>query len=175
MTGLSLRRYRPEDHDRVQQLHDEPMRAIGEFIDSVPDDDVADIEASYLDAGGEFLVGEYDGKLVAMGGFRPADGYLAAAIDCDPETAGEIKRRRVDEASQGRGFGQQVYDALEQRAREMGFTELVLDTSSKQPVAQQLYEKNGFAVVETIPLVYKDDQFEVAFYRKSLVGKTDNP
>lgn len=175
MTGLELRRYRPADHERVLKLHDEPMRALGEFIDGVPDSDVSDIKRSYLDSGGEFLVGEYDGRIVAMGGFRPATGYLTAVIDCDPDTTAEIKRMRVDISYQGRGFGQQVYDALERRAREMGFSELALDTSSKQPVAQQLYEKNGFEAVETIPLVYKDDQFEVSFYRKSLVGETHNP
>ena len=74
-----------------------------------------------------------DDEIVATGGFRRiGDGV------------GEIKRMRVHLSWQRQGFGQAIYSFLENRARELGFRVLRLDTSAQYIPAQRLYEKNGF-------------------------------
>jgi GNAT superfamily N-acetyltransferase len=97
------------------------------------DGDLDEIEAFYLDSGGEFLVGVLDGEVVAMG----------ALMKISPEKA-ELKRMRVKPGLQGRGYGQTLLDALHRRAAELGFSTLRLDTTVRQRAAQRLYLKNGY-------------------------------
>ena len=97
------------------------------------DDDIRHIEEVYLQSGGEFLVGEYDGQVVAMGALKRSSAEHA-----------EIKRMRVAPAFQGRGFGQAMLQALEHEAKARGYTTLHLDTTVKQISAQRLYAKNGY-------------------------------
>jgi ribosomal protein S18 acetylase RimI-like enzyme len=130
---LSIRRYRAKDHEQVVALHRLALEQVGLFIRSGPwDSDLDDIKGVYLKSG-EFLVGEYERHIVAMGAFRRTS----------PERA-ELKRMRVHPDFQRRGYGQAILDALEKRAREMGYATLHLDTAVKQVAAQELYLKNGY-------------------------------
>ncbi|MDE0249309.1 MAG: GNAT family N-acetyltransferase [Gammaproteobacteria bacterium] len=96
------------------------------------DNDLDRVETCYFD-GGDFLVG-YDGeRLVAMGGLRRID-----------EATGEIRRMRVHPCFQRQGRGQAVLTALEERARQLGYTRVVLDTSDRQEAARALYKKNDY-------------------------------
>ncbi|RDI71294.1 GNAT family N-acetyltransferase [Halopelagius longus] len=165
---LRLRRYRPEDHDRVLELHEEAMRDVGSFVEGVPDLDLEDVRGAYLDGGGEFLVGEADGRIVAMGAFRSAEGYVTDFLDDLPETTAELKRMRVAPDHQRRGYGQRVYEELERRARQRGFSDIVLDTTPKQVGARHLYERNSFEEVLRDRVRVADESFEILFYRKSL-------
>ena len=101
--SLTLRRYRPADRDRVLDLHERAMRDVGAYVEGVPEPDLDDIEAAYLESGGEFLVGTVDGEVVAMGALRPASGYVTEFLE-DLENAAEIRRMRVAPARQGRGI-----------------------------------------------------------------------
>jgi len=131
---LVIRRYEPEDHDAVWELHNVTLWKVGAHAGNGPwDDDLHKIEEVYLNNGGEFLVGLLDGRLVAMGAIRRLTGEKA-----------EVKRMRVRPDYQRRGLGQQILTALEARARELGYRTLVLDTAVVQTAAQQLYLKNGF-------------------------------
>lgn len=134
---FTLRRYVPADQEAVEQLHVTGMRQTGAYLGRGPwDDDVYAIEEAYLKNGGEFLIGECDGLFAAMGALKRTS----------PERA-EIKRMRVVAEYQGRGYGQRLLEALEARARVLGYQVLHLDTSILQLPAQKLYEKNGFCEV----------------------------
>ena len=151
---FTLRRYTPADQQTVEYLHVHAMQQTGAYLGRGPwDDDVYAIEATYLDRGGEFLIGEEDGVFVAMGAFRRTNTERA-----------EIKRMRVAPAYQGRGFGQRILSELEARARAMGYRTLHLDTGIVQVPAQKLYEKNGY--VEVGRDIY--GQVEVILYEKHL-------
>ncbi len=151
---FTLRRYATGDLAAVEYLHVFAIQQTGAYLGRGPwDDDVYAIEEVYLNNQGEFLLGEWDGMLVAMGGLR----HTA------PERA-EIKRMRVHPDYQGRGFGQIILDELETRARVMGYKTLHLDTSVLQVPAQKLYEKNGFREVGRD--IYQ--QLEVILYEKHL-------
>ncbi len=71
---LILRDYRPEHRERVLGVHEAALRAEGVYVEGAPEPDLEDITAAYPDQGGMFLVGEVDGRVVATGAFRPAQG-----------------------------------------------------------------------------------------------------
>ena len=98
------------------------------------DADLDRIEKEYLEDGGEFLVGNLNGKIVAMGALKKTDSDRV-----------EIKRMRVHPDFHRLGFGQLILNALENRAMELGYKQLHLDTTVQQVAAQGLYEKNGYS------------------------------
>lgn len=98
--------------------------------------DLGDTKSSFLDAGGDFLVGELDVHLVAMGGIRPNNQEQA-----------EVNRVRVHPAFRQQGFGSALMRALEDSARLLGFRELHLDTATNQPEAVAFYRSLGYKEV----------------------------
>jgi GNAT superfamily N-acetyltransferase len=158
---FSLRRYTSADQEAVEHLHVAAMKQTGAYLGRGPwDDDVYAIEDTYLRNGGEFLIGECDGLIVAMGALKRTSTERA-----------EIKRMRVALDHQGRGYGQQILDALEARARTLGYQTLHLDTSILQIPAQKLYEKNGFQEVgrDIYHSIDTNQPLEVILYEKQLV------
>lgn len=166
---LDIRRYRPGDRARVLALHETAMRDVGAYIEGAPEPDLEDVEDTYLAAGGEFLVGTLDGRIVAMGAVRPPKWYITELVDCGDGTA-ELKRLRVDPVHQRRGFGRALLDALTERARELGFEELVLDTTPGQTGAQRFFEANGFRRIGRDEIEGPDGPIELLLYRKRLDG-----
>ncbi|TCI95981.1 GNAT family N-acetyltransferase [Aeromicrobium sp. IC_218] len=77
------------------------------------------------------------GEALACGALR--------AIDAEH---GELKRMFVDPAHRGRGASRIVLAALEQKARDLGWTRLVLETGTRQHEAVGLYESSGYAAIE---------------------------
>jgi N-acetylglutamate synthase-like GNAT family acetyltransferase len=103
-------------------LHNAALAGTGPHLGNGPwDDDLHHIERVYLDAGGEFLVGDIDDHVVAMGALQRKDEAVAA-----------LRRMRVDPSCQRRGYGHQVLEALESRATELGYVRMVLDTTTAQ-------------------------------------------
>ena len=152
---FTLRRYQPSDKEAVEYLHVYAIQQTGAYLGRGPwDDDVYEIEKSYLNNQGEFLIGEWDGTFVAMGAFRRTSSERA-----------EIKRMRIHPDFQGRGFGQLMLTELIARARLIGYKTLHLDTSVLQVPAQKLYEKNSFREVgrdihQNIEVVLYEKQLE---------------
>lgn len=151
---LRLRRYRASDHATVLALHREGLAQVGlRPGDGVYyDHDFFRMEDIYLRNDGEFLVGEVDGQIVAMGGLRRADlvpggrarafgGYAPGGPVLD---AVEMVRLRVRPAAQRRGYGATVVSALEERAAEYGYRVLRGDTTELQAPALALYRKFGW-------------------------------
>jgi GNAT superfamily N-acetyltransferase len=135
---VNVRRYRPGDSDAVRRLHERVLRDAGTdpaVIDNP--DDVEDIEGEYLDTGGEFLVVEDGGEVVAIGGLR-VDG-----------AEGELYRMRVAIPRQGEGIGTELLGALETAARDRGVELLRAQTAQCQHRAVQFYPSNGYERVGT--------------------------
>jgi len=132
---LTIRGYEPDDREAVLSLHVRAMIPTGAYRGPGPwEDDLAAIELTYgSTAGGIFLVGCLDRRIVAMGGLRRS-----------AENRAEIKRLRVDPAFQGLGYGREILNRLEARAREVGYEAMHLDTSDRQHSAHQLYRRAGF-------------------------------
>jgi ribosomal protein S18 acetylase RimI-like enzyme len=156
---LHLRRYEDADEPIVRRLHVDGMRRAGAHAGDGPwDDDLRAIRSTYLDDAGEFLLGELDGEVVAIGALRRVS-----------QTTAEIKRMRVDARHQRRGFARAMLSALESRARELGYTTLRLDTTVGQRPARDLYRSSGYREVgrTTDPA-----GFDLLLYEKPLTPRS---
>ncbi len=98
-----------------------------------------DADPDHLDAPqlaaplGTFVVAWRDADAIGCGGLRRAD-----------EHTGEIKRMYVRPAWRGHGVGWAVLDAVEERARRLGYDRLILETGTRQPEAIGLYTSAGY-------------------------------
>ncbi|MBI4035831.1 GNAT family N-acetyltransferase [Candidatus Daviesbacteria bacterium] len=155
MAKLKVRRYKKEDNPMVWQLHRLGLAEIGikPTKNSPWEKDLYDIENVYL-KDGDFLVGEYEGKVVAMGAFKKNSDEIS-----------ETKRMRVHPDYQRHGFGTAIIQELEKRAKKLGFKKMILNTSEKWIKAQSFYTKNGYQ--ETGREVF-DKKYHAIFYEKEL-------
>ena len=133
-TTLHIREYQAADYDVVWQLHILSLQSVGAYAGNGSwDNDLHSIEEVYLNNRGAFLVGECEGRIVAIGALRRTN-----------EKRAEIKRMRVHPDFQEHGFGKMILQALEAKALVLGYSVLHLDTSTVQTAAQSLYRKNGY-------------------------------
>ena len=164
MADLTLRQYTPDDAAAVWDLHERALREAGAYDDEYAhlDADLQNVAAEYLDTGGEFLVGERDGELVAMGALQPS-----RVVDHHETRNGTavVRRVRVDPEYHRQGYGSKVLERLQERARGLDFDRLVLDTTSEQEAAIGLFEAYNFEEVERLET---EEGLEVRFYEKWL-------
>ncbi len=150
---LVLRRYEPFDLQAVWALHQLASQVAGVPTPEPYFSDLHDVEAAFLNSGGEFVVGEYQGQIVAMGGLKRTAGDRA-----------EIARMRVHPNFQRQGFGSALLRHLEKRAAELGYRTLHLDTLVVQEAAQHFYLRHGYRCVGS----GHKEAFEVVFFEKQV-------
>ena len=97
------------------------------------DEDLKNIPAVYSKAGGAFFVAEFEGEVVGMGTLKRVSDNTA-----------EVKRMRVSPEHQGQGLGTRLLELVENKAKELGYKELILDTSDRQKAAIHIYKKHGY-------------------------------
>jgi Acetyltransferase (GNAT) family len=96
--AIQIRRYGEGDEEAVWTLHNVALHTVGAHLGNGPwDDDLRSVRTVYLETGGEFLVGELDGEIVAMGALRRVGADVA-----------ELKRMRVHPSQQRRGHGELI-------------------------------------------------------------------
>ena len=78
----------------------------------------------------------------------------------------EIKRMWISHDARGMGLGRRLLEALEERARELGASEVVLDTNAVLLEAAALYRSSGYE--EIAP--YNDNPYASLWLRKSLLS-----
>ena len=62
-------------------------------------------------------------------------------------TVAEIKRMFVRPENRGRGIAGQILTELESWAKELNYSECILETGAKQPEAIRLYRKSGYEII----------------------------
>jgi len=130
------------------------LQAVGAHAGRGPwDEDLDHIPEVYLRARGEFLVGTLAGRIVAMGALRHHDAATA-----------RVARMRVHPELQRCGYGRRVLRRLEARARELGYSRLVLETTPRQIAAIGLYRAEGYSERGRGEL----DGWEAIFFEKRL-------
>ena len=117
---LTFRRYEDGDREAVWAVFAATTAQLG-FTHGPGDEDMRSIPHTYLASGGEFIVGELGGGIVAHAAFLP-----------QPERRATVRRVAVHPAFQRRGIGQALMAALEGKARQRGIVVLQLDTSQSQ-------------------------------------------
>ncbi len=149
---VTFRRYQDTDHDAAWSVFAAWTAQLG-FEVGPWDDDMHNIPEAYLTPGGEFIVGEVNGRIVALGAFhRESDGRAS------------VQRVGVQPDLQRRGVGRAVMAELENRARRAGITSFHLDTSIGQVAAQKLYTSCGYTEVGHIV----QSGVECVLYEKNL-------
>jgi putative acetyltransferase len=91
----------------------------------------------------------------------------AALIDLGGGSA-ELKRMFVRTRFRNQGIARQLLAAIEQQARDLGYTEIRLETGARQPEAVGLYESSGYTSIPKYGQ-YTEDPNSVC-YAKSLVA-----
>jgi putative acetyltransferase len=86
------------------------------------------------DGDGAFLIVYQENEAVGCGAIRRLDTERA-----------ELKRMFVAPAQRGRGVGRAIVAALENEARRLGISRLVLETGTRLPAAIALYERSGYS------------------------------
>ncbi|PSP66366.1 N-acetyltransferase [Halobacteriales archaeon QH_6_68_27] len=128
-----VRRYEPGDETAVKRVFERAMTEAGTDPADVPGTaDLGWIEPAYIEPGGEFLVVEVDGEVVATAGL---------VVDGD---IGELFRVAVDPARQRAGHGSRLLAGLEAAARDRGVGRLVLTTARRQAAALEFYRARGY-------------------------------
>jgi len=82
---------------------------------------------------GAFLIVRRDGVPIGCGAIRRIDAVT-----------GELKRMYVVPDARGLGVGRLLVEALEDQARQLGLTRVVLETGTRQQAAIALYRRLGF-------------------------------
>lgn len=107
--------------------------------------------------GDEFWVNDFEDELAALPGFyrvlliaRDDAGELvgSAAIKHHPDGAAELKRLYVRPQARGTGLGKRLAVEAIDRARELGYTVMRLDTLPRMETARGIYASLGFKSCE---------------------------
>jgi GNAT superfamily N-acetyltransferase len=140
MKSLQFTRYRPDYLEQILALHrsivSELTANIGFPIGISQDEEEADlrtIEQTYLQNGGEFLVGLLEGEIIAMGGFRRLS-----------DTSAELRRMRIRKDFQDKGCGSKLLKELENRAMESGIRMLSFETARARSLTLKFYHKHNY-------------------------------
>ena len=98
------------------------------------DADLSDIEIFYIKSGGLFEILEgADGNLLGTIGLFPLD-----------EKTVELRKMYFVKSLRGRGFGKKMLERMIEKARELKFKRIYLETASILKEAVGLYEKYEF-------------------------------
>ncbi len=101
-----------------------------------------------------------DGTVTFVG----CGGIRRIADSEDAAVRYEIKHLFLQPVARGRGWGRALLNELEERAREFGADEVVLDTNSSLEAAGVLYTRSGY---DDVP-PYNDNPNATNWYRKRL-------
>lgn len=148
-----IRQAKPGDADRLARLNERALRAVNAYEEGVTEENFAELEETYFDRGGEFLVGELDGEIIAMGGLAPIteETWLVGTnVEPSDGPAAEITRMRVDPDHQREGYGTRMLTELEERAIDRGMSVILLITTRRQTAALRFYQSFGYEIVNRI-------------------------
>ena len=129
-----IRSYRPEDKPGVvkiiKSVYDD-FRYIMDF--KAFDADLADIQSTYQDAGGEFWVLDDRGAVAGCVGVVPKEGDTC-----------ELKRLYLGKAYRRKGWGTRLLQTAKGWAMAKGFRRMTLWSDVLFEPAHRLYIKSGF-------------------------------
>lgn len=95
-------------------------------------------------------------------------GCVAVRAFSPPDTC-ELKRLYTVPEARGMGVAQRLMDAAMEKARELGYSYMLLDTLASMTPARKLYARYGFAEVDK----YYDNPIEGTVFMRAALGDVD--
>jgi GNAT superfamily N-acetyltransferase len=117
----------------------------GSALDDAGDD--------YRPPSGAFVLARRGEALVGCGALQRLDVHT-----------GEVKRMWVSPSARGLGLGRALLDHLEELARTLGYTRVVLDTNGSLTEAIALYGSRGYEEIDR----YNDNPYAEHWFAKDL-------
>ena len=112
------------------------------------DVDLSDIESHYFNNGGHFdVLEDADGKIIGTVGIYAMKGHMC-----------ELRKMYLNPDHRGKGYGKMLLDHALAKAKELGFTSMILETASALKEAISLYRKYGFKPYKADHLSCRCDQ-----------------
>ena len=131
---VEIREARPRELDAVRALVEEYIRSLGiDLSFQEVDAERADLATAYAPPRARILVAVAGGALAGCVALRPLDDR-----DC------EMKRLYVGPEHRGTGLGKRLAVAIIDKARELGYARIRIDTLPQMRTARKLYAELGF-------------------------------
>ncbi len=140
--NLKIVPFQPQDQEAVKALILAGLVEHWGCLDPSKNPDLADIQTAY--AGATFLVAWLDGRIVGTGALVPRSAQVA-----------EIVRMSVAAQVRRQGIGRALLEHLCERARQLGFGRLILETTATWHEVIKFYQQYGF----TITHFHEDDVY----------------
>lgn len=109
--------------------------------------DLSNIAKNYTEKGGNFFVGEYNGRVIGT-----------VAIIPNTKTIARLKRMFLYKQYRGKGFGSKLYGTAEEWCRKQGYKKITLSTYPNFKKAIKTYKSKGFKK-------FKKDKERIFFYK----------
>jgi len=100
----------------------------------------------YITFGSDLIVADIGGRVV---------GYIAI-VDYGREA--KIISFAVKREFRGKGIGTKLLKAAIERCKRRGKERILLEVRVSNSIAQRLYKKNGFKIIDVIPNYYNDGE-----------------
>lgn len=146
--AMVIRRYEDADHPQVIDLFIRINRELApadmcerfeQYIQTSIDGEMSQLPDIFSEARrNAFWVVEADEKVIGMFG-----------IERRTDESTELRRMYLDRPHRGRGTAQRMLECAETKARELGFSKLILSTAEVQEAAIAFYRKSGYALVRS--------------------------
>jgi GNAT superfamily N-acetyltransferase len=132
-----IRPFSPTDQTAAKQLILDGLAEHWGALDLSLNPDLNDIQASYIDSGGVFLVVEAEGAIIGTGALLP-----------EAPDAARIVRVSVDQAYRRAGIGRALTARLITTARHTNCAKILVETTETWEPAIRLYQEFGFVEVD---------------------------
>jgi putative acetyltransferase len=133
-----LRRATQGEEEKILELVKKVLAMYGLETDpSETDSDLSDLNKYYFENNGWFAVIEYHGEIIGSYGLFQIDKNVC-----------ELRKMYLSPGHQGKGLGKMMMADFINKAKELGYSEVILETNTRLDKAIGLYEKYGFVGFE---------------------------
>ena len=130
----TFRRAYNDDGKEILELVSTVLNSYGLTVskDST-DSDLSNLEENYFTRHGWFEVIEHDNRIIGSFGIYPVNSNTC-----------ELRKMYLHPQHQGNGLGKVMMETALEKARELGYSEMILETNSRLKKANELYTGFGF-------------------------------
>lgn len=139
---FEFREIRPEDNAALAKIIRDNLKANGLDIPGT----------AYFDSNLDTLSSYYLNNPNRFYCVLTADGQVVGGVGVDSfdptEACGELQKLYLTDKCKGQGLGRKLVEFIQEKAQELGYKKLYLETHSNLDVAIQLYKKMGFIEID---------------------------